>query len=214
MPSIYSVDQVTVKIVRTDPPTLILLAEGRVASTGWTDPRLDMRFFALPPRDGVLEYDFIARRPPAEQTILPMLTPVHADTTVSPLDLDNHWGPGAPLRGIRVHAQETTRCVLFDTDPRFGPPLDYLAPDEVTQLHPGAKDEPSFEADIRPLFRRRDRLCMKAYGRFDLHDLDDVRANAERIFERLDDGTMPDDGGWPQADVDLFRRWIDAGMID
>jgi hypothetical protein len=46
---------------------------------------------------------------------------------------------------------------------------------------------------------------------FDLSSYDDVRANAEAIYERLASGSMPCDGGWPAEDVERFRTWIDNG---
>lgn len=69
---------------------------------------------------------------------------------------------------------------------------------------------PSFERDIRPLFRDEDVDVMEFA--FDLASYDDVRANAEGIYERVADGTMPCDAAWPAERVQLFRRWIDAGM--
>jgi hypothetical protein len=71
-------------------------------------------------------------------------------------------------------------------------------------------DTPSFERDIRPLFRDEDVDAMEFA--FDLRSHDDVRENAEEIHERLADGSMPCDREWPAADVDRFRAWIDAGM--
>jgi hypothetical protein len=47
---------------------------------------------------------------------------------------------------------------------------------------------------------------------FDLSSYDDVRANAEAIYARLADGTMPCDGAWPAEDVERFRTWIDHGL--
>lgn len=70
----------------------------------------------------------------------------------------------------------------------------------------------SFEEDIRPLFREKDIEEMKDISDFDMSDYDDVRQNAESIYARLDDGTMPCDGPWPEEDVETFRRWIDRGM--
>ena len=67
---------------------------------------------------------------------------------------------------------------------------------------------PSFAADIRPLFRDRDVRRMT----FDLADYEDVKANADGIYERLADGSMPCDGAWPADRVALFRRWIDEGF--
>jgi hypothetical protein len=46
---------------------------------------------------------------------------------------------------------------------------------------------------------------------FDLSSYDDVRANAEAIYARLADGTMPCDGAWPADNVERFRTWIDHG---
>ena len=67
----------------------------------------------------------------------------------------------------------------------------------------------SFEADIRPLFRDDDRDAMS--WAFDLGSYDDVRANAEGIYERVADGSMPCDESWPPERVQLFRDWIGAG---
>jgi hypothetical protein len=68
---------------------------------------------------------------------------------------------------------------------------------------------PGFESDIKPLFRERDREWMEF--RFDLWSYDDVSRNAEVILTRLRAGTMPCDGAWPPAQVDLFQRWVEGG---
>jgi hypothetical protein len=71
-------------------------------------------------------------------------------------------------------------------------------------------DAPSFERDIKPLFRDEDVESMEFA--FDLRSYDDVRANAAEIHERLADGSMPCDGEWPADQVERFRAWIDAGL--
>jgi hypothetical protein len=68
---------------------------------------------------------------------------------------------------------------------------------------------PEFERDIRPLFRPEDVDAMSFA--FDLASYDDVRANAESIYERLAEGSMPCDARWPPEQVERFRAWIDAG---
>jgi hypothetical protein len=73
----------------------------------------------------------------------------------------------------------------------------------------GAQKAPSFETDVRPLFRPEDVESMSFA--FDLAAYDDVRANAEEIYERLADGSMPCDEAWPSERLALFRRWIDTG---
>jgi hypothetical protein len=46
---------------------------------------------------------------------------------------------------------------------------------------------------------------------FDLWSHEDVARHANAIFERLEGGTMPCDGAWPEERVEAFGRWIDAG---
>jgi hypothetical protein len=71
-------------------------------------------------------------------------------------------------------------------------------------------DEISFDADIKPLFREKDRDSMR--GGFDLWSWVDVRAHAAAIAERVKDGSMPCDGAWPSEQVALFERWVQKGM--
>ena len=68
----------------------------------------------------------------------------------------------------------------------------------------------SFENDIKPLFRDKDRERMEFA--FDLWKYADVKENADGILERLEDGDMPCDGAWADEQIDVFRRWKDAGM--
>jgi hypothetical protein len=68
----------------------------------------------------------------------------------------------------------------------------------------------SFESDVKPLFREEDRDAMT--WAFDLWSYEDVKLNAAEIGNRLRDGSMPCDGAWPAEQVELFERWVDAGM--
>ena len=61
------------------------------------------------------------------------------------------------------------------------------------------QQSPTFAADNRPLFRDSDIEEMS--WSFDLASYDEVRANAEAIYERLSDGSMPCDGPWPDERV-------------
>jgi hypothetical protein len=71
-------------------------------------------------------------------------------------------------------------------------------------------DQPiGFEQDIRPLFRERDRESMQ--WAFDLWSYDDVAANDDAILAKLKDGSMPCDGAWPDEQIALFQRWVEAG---
>ena len=68
---------------------------------------------------------------------------------------------------------------------------------------------PTFETDIKPLFRESDRDAMIAA--FDLWSFDDVKANADAIVGAVRSGSMPCDMQWPAERVDLLQRWIDGG---
>jgi hypothetical protein len=68
---------------------------------------------------------------------------------------------------------------------------------------------PTFERDIRPLFRESDRDAMIAA--FDLWSFDDVKANADAIVGAVRAGSMPCDLQWPDEQVEFLQRWIDAG---
>lgn len=68
----------------------------------------------------------------------------------------------------------------------------------------------TFERDIKPLFRPKDRDSM--LRAFDLHDYDDVVEDAEAILGVLRSGQMPCDGAWPADQVDKVQVWIEGGM--
>ena len=75
---------------------------------------------------------------------------------------------------------------------------------------PEAGESVSFERHIKPLFRERDRKSMKFA--FDLWSHADVKQHAEGVLARLEDGSMPCDGAWPQEKIDAFRRWTETGL--
>ena len=74
---------------------------------------------------------------------------------------------------------------------------------------PDADEPVSFETHVKPLFRELDRQSMQSH--FDLWSHDDVSQHADAILARLQAGTMPCDGAWPEAQVDLFQRWTESG---
>jgi hypothetical protein len=69
--------------------------------------------------------------------------------------------------------------------------------------------ETSFDADIKPLFREKDRDSMRTA--FDLWSYADVTSRADAIVERLKNGSMPCDGAWPVERIELFERWVEQG---
>ena len=67
----------------------------------------------------------------------------------------------------------------------------------------------SFDADIKPLFREKDRDSMRSA--FDLWSYSDVQTHSDAIAEHLKNGSMPCDGAWPPERVELFERWVEQG---
>jgi CDGSH-type Zn-finger protein/truncated hemoglobin YjbI len=86
-----------------------------------------------------------------------------------------------------------------------------LAPTEepVALELPAAGEAIKFADHIKPLFRERDRQSMRFA--FDLWSHDDVAQYADAILERLQAGTMPCDGAWPEERIDAFQRWVESG---
>jgi CDGSH-type Zn-finger protein/truncated hemoglobin YjbI len=74
---------------------------------------------------------------------------------------------------------------------------------------PSADEPVGFAAHIKPLFRDGDRRSMRFA--FDLWSHDDVATHAAAILERLEAGSMPCDGAWPEERIAVFARWVASG---
>jgi hypothetical protein len=83
-------------------------------------------------------------------------------------------------------------------------------PESETVALPEPGAAVSFDAHVKPLFRPQDRSSMTFA--FDLWSCADVQAHAGDILDRLRGGSMPCDGAWPEAKVDVFRRWTESGF--
>jgi CDGSH-type Zn-finger protein/truncated hemoglobin YjbI len=97
------------------------------------------------------------------------------------------WGPAGPPAPVQPSTEEEAPVTL-----------------------PGPDETVSFAAHVKPLFREHDRKSMTFA--FDLWSQADVQAHAAGILERLVNGTMPCDGGWPQDKIEVFRRWTESGF--
>jgi hypothetical protein len=80
---IYSVQEVHLSLLKSEPPKLHIAAKGTVTTTGWTHPRLRPRFnIHHPPADGIFEFDFAATPPTG--IVLPTLMPIQAAFIMDP----------------------------------------------------------------------------------------------------------------------------------
>jgi CDGSH-type Zn-finger protein/truncated hemoglobin YjbI len=125
------------------------------------------------------------------------------------------WGSRLALENSQPGAKPPPQMPMprwwWVCDATPGSRVSALAPeveDEAPSL-PGPDGAISFSAHVRPLFRRVDRQSM--LFAFDLWAYDDVVRHAAEILRRLENGTMPCDGAWPQTKVETFRRWVESG---
>lgn len=201
---IYSVDLIDLSLLKSFPSKLLVTACGRVSTSGWSNVGLSPFVYLVPPADGILDCDMVGTPPAPGQIVLPVLVSVNAELALD--NVENYWGEGMSLKGVRIHATSNTKTALVGEAPKGMPEMRVLTPTDSAMA-----DKPGFDADIKPLFRVRDAKVMKAISGFDLHVYDDVAKAAEQILKRLEDGSMPCDGAWPATDIALFKRWIDAG---
>lgn len=110
---VSKVEEVYVHFTQTDgdtPPVAVIIAEGLVPTTGWTDSELGVWYYITQPHDGILSLDFLAQPPEKGATVLANKEkPV--PITSSPLIIElPAWA-----KGIRVHAAENTIEKVFDS---------------------------------------------------------------------------------------------------
>ena len=128
------------------------------------------------------------------------------------------WGSRLAVENSQAGAKPPEHMPMphWDWNTAAGPPGSRVsalaapgAEDESEPALPATGETVRFEQHIRPLFRRRDRQSM-LFG-FDLWSHADVSQHAEPILERLQAGTMPCDGAWPEERTSVFARWVDGG---
>jgi hypothetical protein len=91
-----SVARVDATICRCMPPVLEVNATGVVNSSGWSNGRLEPRYYVNFPQDGIQDFDFVAD-PPGEM-VLWVMSPIPAKPLM--------WKDfPKELKGVRVHAQ-------------------------------------------------------------------------------------------------------------
>ena len=129
------------------------------------------------------------------------------------------WGSQLALENSQPGAKPPMHMPMprwwWACEAKPGARISALAPAQEVQepfAFPAPNEPVTFNQHIRRLFRKMDRESMSFV--FDLWSHRDVSRHAEAIMKRLEAGTMPCDGAWPKEKVDLFRRWIESGMVE
>jgi hypothetical protein len=101
---VHSVDTVIAVIGGNGRPRIVLvIATGRVSSSGWSDPQLEPRIYIVPPSDGILEFDFTAERSDDDRKVLPYVVPVAASILLPVPD----WVDGVRVKSFSNSEQST-----------------------------------------------------------------------------------------------------------
>ncbi|MBD9628011.1 hypothetical protein IB279_34225 [Ensifer sp. ENS06] len=93
---VYTVDEVRVEgliVIPENPPAIAISARGTVPTTGWTRPDLVPWVYIVPPKDGILDLDFVSSQPPGIVA-----------QVVSPISVTKAMLVPAWVVGVRVHS--------------------------------------------------------------------------------------------------------------
>ena len=101
MAEVYSIEKLDLVLEKSLPPNLIVTAVGTVNSGGWSNFSLSQVEYLTPPKDGVQEYAFIGD-PPSGIATQALESNKQAFARIERVDQANYWGPGLPIKGVRV----------------------------------------------------------------------------------------------------------------
>ena len=91
---VMEVTDVSTSWLESNPPFLVVHAQGKAATAGWTNPTLTRVVYVTEPADGIQDYDFQAIPPTG---IVPeVVTPVQAS--------DRWHDPAKWVKGVRVRS--------------------------------------------------------------------------------------------------------------
>ncbi|MEE9407955.1 MAG: cytochrome c [Polaribacter sp.] len=74
----------------------------------------------------------------------------------------------------------------------------------------------SFKDNVKPIVDAKCTSCHSPSGGTspDLTGYANVKAKADRVKARVGNGTMPQSGPLPQAQMDIILNWVDEGALD
>lgn len=115
---VLRVDTVDIRLLKSNPPQLQIIAHGTASTPGWTNPQLLL--LEKVPADGIYEFDFVAEPPGG---IVPqVLVPISASFRFTEIPPD--------LKGVRINA--ATNSIEENSGKEEDPTA--VATDRMTQL--------------------------------------------------------------------------------
>ncbi|QGJ70395.1 Hypothetical protein PBC10988_20910 [Planctomycetales bacterium 10988] len=133
---IYSVEEVSLYLLKSEPPKLLIVAKGKSATPNWTNPTLKAVVYVQPPEDGIYDYDFIARKP--KGIVAQVITDI--DTTILLREIPEG------LKGIRVHASDNAKEALLSTAKEVKAKAFREMVQKYRKANPGKKARPKAKA--------------------------------------------------------------------
>jgi hypothetical protein len=99
------INDVKYELQTSEPPNLVVTAEGTVPTGGWTEVQLIRRVYEKEPAGGIWEYDLLAK--PPEGPAIQVLSKVKASDTWEKVDAKK-------LKGLRVYGLEKgIKTIMF-----------------------------------------------------------------------------------------------------
>ncbi|MDH4276248.1 MAG: hypothetical protein OEW08_14540 [Gammaproteobacteria bacterium] len=100
---ISEVTEVSLAMLKTNPPQLSITAKGNVSSAAWTKPQLKPFVYIAPPQDGI--YDFNFEAVPPQGPAAAVMSPVETTYTLNPMP--------DTLKGVRIHATQNKKEAML-----------------------------------------------------------------------------------------------------
>jgi len=100
-----SVKKVEVALLKSKPPKLSIKAEGEVPTGGWSAGELVAFVYVQPPPDGIYDFDFVAKPPPAGSVVTQVVSPISAEKVLNDIPKG--------LRGVRIHAASNQKEAML-----------------------------------------------------------------------------------------------------
>ncbi len=113
MSRIYQIEKIEIEsliVIPEIPPVITVSAEGWTVTSGWSQPELAPWMYIMPPKDGILDLDFIATPPTG--IALQVLTRIAVTMAFVVPD----W-----VQGVRIHASQNNMTAMPKTSPQPTP---------------------------------------------------------------------------------------------
>src|ERR1700683_541020 len=99
------IDSVSAEILKTNPPSLHIIAKAENTNSNYSNVRLEPRIYITPPADGIWEFDMLGDVPPIVDTII---TKVTAEYDWKNLPKD--------VKGVKVYSATNYKTALNGTE--------------------------------------------------------------------------------------------------